>query len=196
MTLFEKIEYMARLGKDSIVEDFDGDKMIISHRKDKLWRGANNGYYRESILCSTLDGAAERYAAKNGCPEKFWDLREEEGWKFVGEFPRPEFERFKVGDKVKVIGEDHVYSIASVDDNMAYTLNRMITDSKSFLYVFDTNGGRLLGRKQAHHDQLTPVFDEDPAEKQEEPQKQEEQEKQEQKTITIDGVEYYLTLKG
>jgi len=168
-TLFEKLQYMASLGKDSIVKTEEGKYVIVSWMRDE------NDYLQNSNPLDSLQ-SPELRQFYTGRGAYTWNSREAMGWTFVGELPRPEFETFKIGDKVRIWNPD---------------IGKFITEGKvtaadynKLLYSVRNEQG---GFYPIPHHQLTPVFEEE-----------KEESKTivlEPKTIVLEGKEYYLTPK-
>ncbi len=168
-TLFEKLQYMASLGKDSIVKTKEGKYVIVSWMRDE------NGHLQNTFPLDSLQSPELRqfYSAQREC---IWGDREAAGWTFFGELPRPEFERFKDGDKVKMWNED-VGKFITEGEVKAADYNKLIYSVRNEQGGFDP----------IPHHQLTPVFEEE-----------KEESKTivlEPKTIVLEGKEYYLTPK-
>lgn len=165
-TLYEKLQYMASLGKDSIVKTNKDKFVIVSWMRDA------SGNLQNSCPVGSPESPELRqfYVGKG---KSAWNDREAAGWTFVGELPRPKFETFKVGDKVKMWNDE-------IGKFITEGTVRAVDDEKLIYSVKDEQGG--FDSIPHHH--LTPVFEE-----------KKQKEKEEQKTIVLDGKEYFLTPK-
>ena len=139
LSLYEKIDRVCRLGKHAIIKCEDGDYMIISPFKNLY------GNWRESIICESVESASQYIADDEGYGKNDWNERERLGYKYIGVWTPPTYERFQVGDKVKI-------NIPEVPSPLSE-----IISVGHFTYVIDHGYDTSI----FCHEDLEPVFEEE-----------------------------------
>ena len=92
--LYNTIEQNLKVGIIVVVEDLkDNTYCIISNSKD------SDGNYRRSYWWKSIEEAKQYIGSCSGCSKEYWDEKDLE----IVEVYRPEYEPFKVGDKVRLL---------------------------------------------------------------------------------------------
>ena len=100
--LYDTIEQNLKAGLQVVVKDLtDNYYLVISNLKD------SEGNYRMSIRCNSIKEAKQFTGSYYGHSKDYWDEQDLE----IVEVFRPEFETFKVGDKVRLLN-----SIKKIDE--------------------------------------------------------------------------------
>lgn len=139
LSLYEKIDRVCRLGKHAILESINGNYTIVSPIKDF------DGNWRRSRHESNIGSTSKEIGSEDGSTPRDWDLREQEGYKYIGVWTPPAYERFRVGDKVKV---------------MATGINLIVHNVNTYTYKLRESYGSILA-VLFYHDELEPVLDEE-----------------------------------
>ena len=92
--LYDTIEQNLKAGLQVVVKDLtDNYYLVISNLKD------SEGNYRMSIRCNSIKEAKQFTGSYYGHSKDYWDEQDLE----IVEVFRPEYEPFKVGDKVRIL---------------------------------------------------------------------------------------------
>ena len=92
--LYNTIEQNLKAGLQVVVKDLENnDYLVISNSRDK------DGNYRMSSWCNSIEEAKQYIGYYYGHPKEYWDALNLE----IVEVFRPEYEPFKVGDKVRLL---------------------------------------------------------------------------------------------
>ncbi len=91
--LYDTIEQNLKAGLQVVVKDLDNDCCTISNLKE------SEGNYRMSGWYSSIEGAKQFTGSYSGHSKEYWDICDLE----IVEVFRPEYEPFKVGDKVRLL---------------------------------------------------------------------------------------------
>ena len=92
--LYNTIEQNLKVGLNVVVQDLENnDYLVISNSKDI------EGNYRMSGWCDSIEEAKQYTGDYFGRSKEYWDGKDLE----IVEVFRPEYEPFKVGDKVRLL---------------------------------------------------------------------------------------------
>ena len=92
--LYNTIEQNLKAGINVVVKDLtDNYYLVISNSRD------SEGNYRMSIWCNSIKEAKQYIGSCTGYSKEYWDDYDLE----IVEVFRPEYEPFKVGDKVRIL---------------------------------------------------------------------------------------------
>ena len=111
MTVDKQILAHCATGKYPIVERDDAHKFIFTPLKGEFGNYRFSGWWKTQREAENCIGSYGGYTPKN--MKKY---SQEQNWRIVG-FYEPEYERFKVGDKVKVVGTGKLKVIIKAEDD-------------------------------------------------------------------------------
>jgi len=92
--LYNTIEQNLKAGLQVVVKDLENnDYLVISNSRDE------DGNYRDSGWCGSIERTKQYIGSCSGHSKEYWDEFDLE----IVEVYRPEYEPFKVGDKVRLL---------------------------------------------------------------------------------------------
>ena len=142
--LYYTIEQNLKSGLQVVVKDLkDNTYLVISNLK------GSDGYYRTSCWCYSIEEAKQYIGNYYGHPKDYWDEKDLE----IVEVFRPEYEPFKVGDKVRILD-----SIKKTEDwnDFEEDFPDMTGEIKD-VYNFITGTKYRINGLQIGHEYLAPL---------------------------------------